>query len=121
MNPKTKKALIIAGVAIDISITIALFVMSIILLVNVPKEGQFNQAMDPTSFCGWFLTKPYRILLIVVLPLIILLALNVFITYRYFKETGEKKKVTLADLSDEEKEALRKKILEEMASGKETK
>lgn len=114
MNPKTKKVLIIGGLALDALVTITLFVFSIILLANMPES---KMDIDRESFLGWFQIDPIRILLLDVLPLALLLALNITITFTYIKKTGpqkEKKQVTLNDLSDEEKEALRKKILQEM-------
>lgn len=114
MNPKTKKVLIIAGLTLDILVTITLFVFSVILLANMP-ETKFD--IDPTTFLGWFQSDPIRILLLDVLPLALLLALNLVVTFGYIKKNSpkkEQKQVTLNDLSDEEKEALRKKILEEM-------
>lgn len=113
MNPKTKKGLIIAGLSLDVLVTILLFVFSIVLLVNMPES---KYLIDETTFLGWFQIQPVRILIIVVAPLVILLILNVYLSIMYIKKNGEepKKAATLDDLSDEEKEALRKKILEEM-------
>lgn len=108
MNPKTKKVLFIVGLSLDLLVTVFLFVFSIIILANIPED-----VIDEDSFLGWFQVEPMRILLLVVLPLLLLLALNVFITFVFFKKS-EKKKVTLNDLSEEEKEVLRKKILQEM-------
>lgn len=113
MNPKTKKCLIIIGLALDILITILLFVFSVVIIALLP-ENKFE--IDPTTFIGWFQSSPIRILLLDVLPLCLLLALNIVITVTYIRKTtpAKKKAVTLNDLSDEEKEALRKKILQEM-------
>ena len=113
MNPKAKKGLIIAGLSLDVLVTILLFVFSIVILANMP-EDKFE--IDANTFLGWFQVDPVRILLIDVLPLALLLTLNLFITISYIKKTSpeKKKSISLEDLSDEEKEALRKKILQEM-------
>ena len=114
MNPKTKKALIITGVAVDILITIILFVFSIVLLATMPES---TLDIEANTFLGWFQIEPFRILLVDVLPLLVLLAVNFVFTLMYIKKTGKKpeqKQVTLNDLSEEEKSALKQKILQEM-------
>ena len=114
MNPKAKKILIISGITVDILITILLLVFSIILLVNMPKTKYDVQ--DPSTFIGWFEAEPIRILLVDVLPLSILLVVNFGVTIWYIRKTGKKeeKQVSLNDLSEEEKAALKQKILQEM-------
>ena len=115
MNPKTKKALIIAGIAVDILVTIALFVFSIVILVNMP-DSRF-ESLPADTFLGYFQRNPVMILIVDVLPLALLLVLNVGLVIWYIKKTGkkeEKKAVTLNDLSEEEKAALKQKILQEM-------
>lgn len=118
MNPKVKKALIITGFALDILVTILLFVFSIIILVNMPSRGELDLGLiDDSTLLGWFQVEPLRILLIIVLPLVLLLVINVSLTVWYIKKTGnkeEKKSLSLNDLSDEEKAALKQKILQEM-------
>ena len=114
MNPKAKKALIITGIALDVLITVLLFVFSIIILVKMPGS---SISIDKNTFLGWFQSKPYRILLLDVLPLALLLVTNVTLTIWYIKKTGkkeEKKQVSLNDLSEDEKAALKQKILQEM-------
>lgn len=118
MNPKAKKGLIIAGLALDVILTITLFVFSIILLVNMPES---KYLIDETTFLGWFQIQPVRILICDVIPLALLLAGNIWITIWYLKKNGNsepKKNVSLNDLSDEEKAALKQKILEEMLENK---
>ena len=122
MNPKTKKVLIISGLAVDVIVTILLFVFSIILLVNMPATKYDVQ--DPSTFIGWFEAEPIRILLIVVLPLAALLVLNIILTVLYIKKTGDggkKKEVTINDLTEEQKAALKQKILQEMMQNTEEK
>ena len=114
MNPKAKKSLIIAGIALDVLVTILLFVFSIVILANMPES---RRAIDSTTFLGWFQIEPLRILLLDVLPLALLLVGNISLTIWYIKKTGkkdEKKTVSLNDLSEEEKAALKQKILQEM-------
>ena len=115
MNPKTKKALIIAGIAFDALVTVALFVFSVVILVNMP-DSRFESLPEDT-FLGFFQHKPEMILICDVLPLAALLVTNVGLAIWYIKKTGnkeQKKAVTLNDLSEEEKAALKQKILQEM-------
>ena len=115
MNPKAKKALIIAGIAVDVLITIALFAFSIVILVNMP-DSRF-ESLPADTFLGYFQHNPEMILLVDVLPLALLLVGNVCLAIWYIKKTGkkeEKKQVSLNDLSEEEKAALKQKILQEM-------
>ena len=115
MNPKTKKALIIAGLAVDVLVTIGLFVFSIVILVKMP-DSRFESLPEDT-FLGYFQHNPMMILIVDVLPLTALLVLNVCLAIWYIKKTGkkeEKKQVSLNDLSEEEKTALKQKILQEM-------
>ena len=118
MNPKAKKVLIIAGIAVDVLITILLFVFSIIILIKKPSVEDLKLGLvDETTLIGWFCIKPIRILLIDALPLCVLLVANVSLTLWYIKKTGkkeEKKPVSLNDLSEEEIAALKQKILQEM-------
>ncbi len=116
MNPKAKKALIIAGIAADVLITIALTVFSIVILVNMP-DSRFESLPEDT-FLGYFQHNPIMILICDVLPLTLLLVVNISLAIWYIKKTGkkqeERKQVSLNDLTDEEKAALKQKILQEM-------
>ena len=116
MNPKAKKALIIAGIVLDVLITVALFVFSIVILVNIP-DSRFESLPEDT-FLGFFQRNPVMILICDVLPLTLLLVVNISLAIWYIKKTGkkpeEKTAVSLNDLSEEEKAALKQKILQEM-------
>ena len=121
MNPKTKKVLIITGLTVDVLVTITLFVFSVVILVKMPKT---KYDIDASTFIGWFQSEPLRILLIDVLPLSLLLVGNVCLTVWYLKKTDSKKEnkaVTLNDLTEEEKAALKQKILQEMMQSSEEK
>ncbi|MCQ2087259.1 MAG: hypothetical protein MJZ37_04205 [Bacilli bacterium] len=115
MKPNAKKALIIAGLCADVLLTVLLFVFSIIILAKMPGS---KAEIDQSTFLGWFQIDPIRILILDVLPLVVLLGVNLFITIKLFKTSSTKKKVSINDLSDDEKEALKKKLLEEMMNEK---
>ena len=121
MNPKTKKILFITLFALDMALTVFLFVVSIIMLATMPRSVAEKANVDPNSFIGYLQTNPTVFLLTFVLPLFILLGVNVYILIRFVKKTNEKKKVQLNELSDEEKEALRKELMKDLASNPEEK
>ena len=116
MNPKAKKALLIAAIILDILITIALLVFSIVIINNIPDTRL--ESLPEDTFIGFFQHNPVMILICDVLPLALLLVVNVSVAIWYVKKTGkkeeDKKSVSLNDLSEEEKAALKQKILQEM-------
>lgn len=114
-NPKTKKILFIALFAVDIAITVFLFVVSILLLVNMPAN--IVEAANKPEFYKFFYNNEWAIPVIVVVPLFVLLGLNIFALFMYVKKTSANKKVKLNELSDAEKEALRKELMRDLAGG----
>ena len=110
---KNKKILLIAGIALDTVITIGLFVLSIVLLVHFNTTATAD-LLNEKGFLGWFAQKPNRIIYTVMVPLFALLAVNVVLLFLYVKNTSAKKKVELNELSDEQKEALKKELLKDI-------
>ena len=113
---KFKKPLIIAGIALDVAVTVFLFVISIIMLVTIGIHGNAQQAaanskglvlylLQNTTFYFW----------VFVFPLFILLAGNIVGLVFYVKKTSAKPEATkLDDLSAEQKEALRQELLKDL-------
>ena len=97
---------------LDIAVTIFLFVVSILMLATQPASSAF---IDDTTFIGFFQANPTVFLLVIVLPLVLLLGVNVFILIRFIRKTGEKKKA-VSDLTAEQKEALRKELMNDLAN-----
>ena len=121
MSKKNVKYLIIAGIAVDTVLTIGLFVLSIILLVHFNTTPQAD-LLNEEGFLGWFVQEPNRIIYTVMVPLFILLALNIVLLFLYVKKTAPKReKVELNELSDEQKEALRKELLKDISKENESK
>ncbi len=110
MNTNTKKILFIVLFALDMALTVTLFVISILLLANMPTSKP-TQVTDMISF---FLVNDWAFFGIVVVPLILLLILNVIILFRYLKKSSAKKQRKLEDLSEEEKEELRRELYADM-------
>lgn len=109
---KNKKPLIITLIALDAIITIALLVISIIMLVMLGKY-QTIDAM-PQGFFKYLGEHRTLYFCAFVLPLFILLAANIIALVLYVKKSSASEPVKVKDLSEEQRAALRKQLLEEM-------
>ena len=113
---KNKKPLFIALVVVDVLITIALFVISVLMLANVSKTAGERAAM--TGFIGWLVNlKPLVYGLAFVVPLFILLAANIIGLVFYVKKSAQKAPMQVDDLTEEQKEALRQELLKDLQGG----
>ncbi len=117
-----KKILIFGGIALDVLVTVFLFVVSIIMLATMPPSGTDMQAYyeENKGMITFFQANPTLYLLTCVLPLIILLVVNVILLALYIKKAA-KRKIALNDLNEDQKAALREAILKDMESPKEEK
>ena len=111
MNPKAKKILFIALIAVDVALTVFLFVVSIIMLATLPE---YAEEIDPTTFIGYFQANSTVFLLVIVVPLFALLIANIVALVFYLRK-NKQKKVELTELSEEEKEALRRELMKDLA------
>lgn len=114
---KSTKYLIICGVAIDIVITIFLFVISIIMLVTIGKYGNAKQAEANASGLILYLLQNTAVYFWgFVFPLFVLLVANIIGLVFYVKKTSanENAPTKLDDLSEEQKEALRQELLKDL-------
>ena len=111
-NPKSKRILFITLFCLDVVITIFLFIVSIIMLATMPKD---KSSINAATFIGYLQANPTVFLLAFVIPLFILLAANVAILIWYVRKSNKAKQVKLNDLSDEEKEALRKELMKDLS------
>ena len=113
---KNKKPLWIALISLDVIITIALFVISIIMLANVSKTSAERAQM--TGFVGWLVNlKPLTYGLAFVVPLFLLLAANIIGLVIYVKKSTKREPVQVNDLTEEQKEALRQELLKDLQGG----
>ncbi len=118
---KFKKPLIIAGLVLDVGVTIFLFVISIIILAKVIPAATLNEAINNSRnlpLIYFLLQNPTIYLVGFVLPLFVLLALNVVGLIIYVKKTSGVKPAQLDDLSEEQKEALRQELLKDLQGEK---
>ena len=113
---KPLKVLIIAGIALDVAITVFLFVVSIIMLAKTAGKSA-NEIQNATGFIGYLQNHPLVYGLAFVVPLFVLLAGNIIGLVIYVKRSSQNKPVQVNDLSDEQKEALRQELLKELQGG----
>lgn len=111
---KFKKPLLIVAIVLDVAITIALFVISIIMLAKT-AQTETTADIDGNTFIGYLQLHTTFYLWVFVVPLFVLLALNIVGLVIYVRRTTKKEPVKVDDLSDEQKEALRKELLKELA------
>ena len=123
MNKNVKKGLLIGGIVLDVGITVFLLVVSIIMLATMPKNSiEMSEAIEKNGqFIGYLQQNPTVYLFTCVVPLFLLLGLNIVGLVMYIKKAG-KTKATLAELSDEQKDALKAELLKDLTdSDKENK
>ena len=114
---KHTKYLLILGIAIDVSITVFLFVVSIIMLMMIGKYHDAKGAISHASGLILFLLQNTNVYFWgFVFPLFVLLAANIVGLVFYVKKTSEKENAPtkLDDLSEEQKEALRQELLKDL-------
>lgn len=111
-----KKILWISLAVLDIAIVVFLFVVHIIMLANVvgktPEQiQQFASGSGLFPYLAGHLSV-YGFAFVV--PLFVVLAANIVGLVIYVRKTTKKKAVTVNDLSEEEKEALKKELLKDL-------
>ena len=115
---KSTKILIIAGVAVDVAVTVFLFVISIIMLAFLGKYGDVKNAIANTKdgeLINILLKNTTLYFWAFVFPLFVLLAGNILALVFYVKKTSAKSEpAKLSDLSEVQKEALRQELLKDL-------
>ena len=112
---KNKKPLIIALVALDVALTIFLFVISIIMLATLSKvQSQQEIAALPDGLIKYLAQHPGFYGGVFVVPLFVLLLGNIIGLVVYVRKTTKREPVQVNDLSEEQKEALRRELLKDL-------
>ena len=115
MKKNNKLPLYIALLALDFAITVFLLVIAIIMLIKTPQYTAAQiESMKADTMIKFFIKNPTVYLWTCVVPLFLLLAANILVLVLYVKKTAKKEKVQVSDLSEEEKEALRKELLNDL-------
>ena len=119
MNKNVKKGLLIGGIVVDVGITVFLLIVSIIMLATMPKNSiEMSEAIEMNGpFIGYLQKNPTVYLVTCVVPLFLLLGVNIVGLVMYIKKAG-KTKATLAELSDEQKDALKAELLKDLTESK---
>ncbi len=114
-----KKPLIIAGLVLDVGVTVFLFVISILILSKVIPAATLQDAINNSRnmpLIKYLLQNPTVYLVAFVIPLFVLLAGNVIGLIFYVKKTSGKQPAQLDDLTEEQKEALRQELLKDLGN-----
>lgn len=116
MSMNKKKILWISLAVLDVALVVFLFVVHIVMLSNVvgktPEEiAAFASGSGLFAYlAGHIDVYGYAF----VIPLFVVLAANIVGLVIYIKKATKKKAVTVSDLTDEEKEALKKELLKDL-------
>ena len=113
---KNKKILWISLAVADVAVVLFLFVVHIVMLVNVigktPEEvQQFAKGEGLFPYLAGHLTV-YGFAFVI--PLFVILAANIIGLVLYIKKSTKKERVSVSDLSEEDKEALKKELLKDL-------
>ena len=113
---KNKKVLWITLAALDAAIVIFLFVIHILMLANVlgKTPDVIAEYTKQPGLLPYLAGHPLVYGLAFVIPLFVILAANIVGLVLYMRKTFSKDKVNVSDLSDEEKEALKKELLKDL-------
>ena len=110
---KNKKVLWIALISVDVILTVFLFVMHIIMLANVVNKTREQIAML-TGLVGYLANNTGLYLGLFVVPTFVILAANIVGLVIYVRKQTKKEPIKVNDLTDEQKEALKKELLEDL-------
>ena len=117
---KTKKILLTVGIALDVAITIALLVIAIMMMIksstlsNAEMVAIKNAEGKGYGFIGYLIAHTTFYFCLFVLPLFLLLAADIVGLVIYVRKETKAEPVKVADLSDAQKEALRREILADL-------
>ena len=115
----TAANLIISGLVLDVGATIFFFVISIIMIVKSFSVSSVLDFDPPNTLIGILQRNTTLYLCAFVIPLFVLLALNIIILVFYVKSGNKKDKIEVKDLNNEQLEALKKELLNDISNKKE--
>ena len=115
---KNKKVLWIAIGVVDVAVVTFLFVIHIIMLANVvgKSPAAINEMAKGEGLISFLIGHLAVYGFAFVLPLFLVLAANIVGLVIYLRKNLKNEKVTVNDLSEEEKEALKKELLKDLES-----
>ena len=101
------------------ALTIALFIISIIMLATMPKD--MSTISGNEGMIQYFQKNPTVFLVAIVIPLFLLLFANIGILVWYVKRSTKPKETSLNELSEEEKEKLKQELMKDLLNKEEKK
>ena len=111
---KNKKPLYISLLVLDAILTVGLSIFNIIMLANVVGKDIQDIVTQGGLFAFLAQNATNVYLPAFVVPLFVLLAGNIILLVWYVRKSTKKEPVKVDDLTEEQKEALRKELLEEL-------
>ena len=106
----SKKTLIIVALVLDVIVTLGLAIFNIIMLANVVGKTAVD-IQTAEGFIGYLLKNPTIYLVSFVIPLFVLLAGNIIGLVIYVRKSTKKEPIKVNDLTDEQREALKRELL----------
>ena len=113
---KNKKVLWISLIALDVAVTVFMFVIHVIMLAKT--VGNSGVLESETTMIGWLQRNLTAYLWIFVIPLFIILAGNIVGLVLYVRKTAKKEAPTVDTLTEEQKEALKQELLKDLSENK---
>ena len=113
---KNKKILWICLAALDIAVVGFLFVVHIMMLANIVGKSplEIDAIKNGTGLVA-FLARNITVYgLAFVLPLFLILVANIIFLVLYLRKNLKHGKISASDLTEEEKEALKKELLKDL-------
>ena len=121
MKNKKLTGLWIALISVDVGLTLFFFVIHIIMLAQTvgktSAEIQANAAKN--GLIGYLQTHTTFYLWVFVIPLFVILAANIVGLVLYVRKSTKKEQVKVDNLTDEQRAALRRELLQDLAKEQE--
>lgn len=110
---KKKKTWLIVLITLDVVITVFLLIIAIIVLVETNGKTA-EEIKNATGFIGYLQNHTTFYFCLFVLPLFLLLAADIVGLVFFVRKQTKSEPVKVADLTEEQKDALKKQLYQEM-------
>lgn len=104
-------------IAIDVGLTLFFFVIHIIMLAQTvgKTSAEILANAEKNGFIGYLQTHTTFYLWLFVIPLFVILAGNIVGLVLYVRKSTKKEQVKVDNLTDEQREALKRELLQDLA------
>lgn len=114
-----KKKILWYGIAaLDVAVVGFLFVIHLLLIIKLPQlqdnAAHISYIQNGTGLVHYLIANPKVYGFAFVIPTALILAANIVGLVLYLKSSTKREKITANDLTEEEKEALKKELLKEL-------